>query len=380
MHLRRAKLLSLGLLWVFLPLASQAQEGFLIEGDIDVDFLFNYYSQDGENSPVTGGIGTEEMDVLSPVVAVTWKVGEDWTLRSDLGVDSISSASVDAMDSRVSSASEQDNRSFLTFSASKKMADQTLSFMGGFSNEYDYGSLMAGFGWSRELKQRNVTVSAQVRHFSDTLDLYDIDGVNQGEDDRATTDISLGLSQVLGPRTVLSGEVYWSMQSGYLGTPFHEVILQDGSRIAERLPEDRTRSALGLWLNHAFSKSFVGRFYYRFYDDDWGIQAHTIELEPQFKVGPRSWIFPILRFHSQTGSDYFGLPGVFTDEAPFLTADRDLSEFTSEKYGLGYRTTFAPGRSGWTRRMRSFETRVSFYTREDGLESVSGSFAWGWRF
>ena len=379
MYLKREALWLVGLL-VLMPCVGQAQDGFLVEGDIDVDFLFNYYSQDGDNSPVTGGIGTEDMDVVSPVVAVTWKVGEDWTLRSDLGVDSISSASVDAIDAQVSSASEQDNRSFLTVTATKDLAGQTLSVMGGLSNEYDYQSLMAGLGWSKNFKQRNVTVSAQVRHFADTLDLYDIEGVNQGEDDRTTTDLTLGLTQVLGPRTVLSGELYWSTQSGYLGTPFHEVLLQDGTRITERLPEDRTRTALGFWLNHAFSKGFVGRFYYRFYDDDWGIQAHTVELEPQFKVGDRSWIFPILRWHSQTGSDYFGLPGTFSGDEPFLTADRDLSEFTSEKYGVGYRTTFAPGRTGWTRRMRSLETRATFYTREDGLESISISFAWGWRF
>ena len=357
-----------------------AQDGFLSEGEIDVDFLFNYYQQDGENSPVTGGIGTEDMDVISPVVAVTWKVDDNWTLRSDLGVDTISSASVDAIDAEISSASAKDARAFLTIAASREWSDQTITLLGGVSREYDYGSAMVGVGWSKAFNQQNTTVSAQLRHYADTVDLYDIDGVNQGEDDRSTTDLTLSISQVLGPRTVLTGELYFAQQSGYLGTPFHEVILQDGTRVTERLPDDRTRAALGLWLNHAFSERFVGRFYYRFYDDDWGIQAHTIELEPQFKVSDRLWVFPILRFHSQDGADYFGLPQTFTGAEDFITADRDLSEFTSEKYGFGFRKSFAPGRSGWTRFMRSLESRVSFYTREDGLESLSVSIAWGWRF
>ncbi len=389
MHLRHRTThvgagLFFGLLFFSLALASAlplaAQEGFQSVGDIDVDFLFNYYQQDGENSPVTGGIGTEDMDVISPVIAVTWKVDDKWTLRSDFGIDGITSASVDAMDTEVSSASRQDNRTFLTVTGSRQLAKQTLNLIAGISTEYDYQSAMVGLGWAKDFNQRNTTVSAQVRHFSDTLDLYDIDGVNQGDDDRTTTDLTLGLTQVLGPRTVFSGELYFNNQSGYLGTPFHEVILQDGSRVTERLPEDRTRSALGLWLNHAFTDRFVGRIHYRFYDDDWGIQAHTIELEPQFKIGERSWIFPILRFHSQDGADYFGLPFSFDGSEDFITADRDLSEFTSEKFGIGYRTTFAPGRQGWTRRMRSFETRISVYNREDGLESTSASFAWGWRF
>ena len=358
-----------------------AQEGYLSEGEIDVDFLFNYYQQDGERSPVTGGIGSEEMDVLSPVVAVTWRVNEDWTLTSDVGVDGITSASVDAIDNEVSSASRQDSRAFFTITGTKELSgDRTLSLITGFSNEYDYRSLMVGVGWSKELDQRNTTLSAQLRHYADTIELYDIDGEVQGEDDRTSTDVTLGVSQVLGPKTLLSAELYHSRQSGYLGTPFHEVILQDGTHVTERLPEDRSRTALGVWLNHAFRPGLVGRLHYRFYDDDWGIRAHTVELEPQFKISDRAWIFPILRFHSQTGTEYFGLPGTFVGNEDFFTADGDLADFTSEKYGLGYRTTFAPGRRGWTRRMRSFEVRGSFYSREDGLESWSLGLAWGWRF
>ena len=376
MYLKRC----LPLLLVALVSPAVAQDGYLSQGEIDVDFLFNYYQQDGENSPVTGGIGTEDMDVLSPVIAVTWKVDDTWTLRSDLGVDSITSASVDAMDAEISSASRQDSRAFLTVAASREVGDQTITLLGGISTEYDYNSAMIGGRWTRAFNKQNTTVSAQVRHYADTLDLYDIDGVNQGEDDRSTTDVTLSLAQVLGPRTVLTGELYYGVQDGYLGTPFHEVILADGRRVTERLPDERTRAAFGLWLNHAFSERFVGRFYYRFYDDDWGIQAHTVELEPQFKVGERTWVFPILRFHTQDGADYFGLPGTFLGSEDFITADRDLSEFTSEKYGFGFRTSFASGRTGWRRHMRGIESRLSYYTREDGLESFSLSLAWSWRF
>ena len=38
--------------------APEDRAGVAHSGPIDVDFLLNYYDQDGENSPVTGGIGT----------------------------------------------------------------------------------------------------------------------------------------------------------------------------------------------------------------------------------------------------------------------------------------------------------------------------------
>ena len=70
-----------------------------------------------------------------------------------------------------------------------------------------------------------------------------------------------------------------------------------------------------------------------------GVQAHSLELEPHFRLPCQyeSWIFPILRYHTQEGSDYFGLPQTFSAQSDFFTADRDLSEFDSEKIGLGYR-------------------------------------------
>lgn len=382
MHLTGRVLLG-AVLGLLVAAGAGAQEGFLSPGDIDVDFLFNYYHQDGDHSPVTGGVGTEEMDVLSPVILLTWRVDETWTLSSDLGADGISSASVDAMDGELSTASKDDARAYLNVRASRSLGDDsTLTLLGGLSNEYDYQSFSAGLGWSRDFNQKNTTVSAQVRHFADTVDLYDIDGVNRGEDDRATTDLTFGLTQVLDSKTLFSSELYWSDQSGFLSTPFHEVLLADGSRVTERLPDSRRRAALGLSLNRSWRPSFVTRLYYRFYDDDWGIQAHTVEIEPHFRLRETSnlWVYPILRWHSQTGSDYYAPAFGFRGNEEFLTVDGDLGEFDAQKYGFGFTRTFRAGRTGWLSRLRGVNSRLTYYTRDDGLESYSASVGWSWRF
>ncbi len=350
---------------------------------IDVDFLLNYYDQDGEHSPVTGGVGSEDLQVLAPVVVVRWAVSDDWTLNLDLGVDGITSASTDNIDDHVSSASRQDARAHTSVTASRRWREnQTWSVGASLSNEYDYSSLGGSVGWSIDLNQRNTTFAAALRYFSDTVDLYDIDGIVQGEDDRQTADLSLSLTQVLGPQTVGSIEVGYTSQSGFLSTPFHEVILTDGRHVTERLPDSRQRLALGLSLNHSFSRHVVQRLSYRYYDDDWGIAAHTIEAETHFRLptGTEAWIYPILRFHTQTGSDYFGLPGTLSGDEPYFTADRDLSELDSEKFGLGLRLAFSRNKKGFWSRLRSFESRLASYSRDDGLEAISISLALGWRF
>ncbi len=305
-------------------------------GTIDADFLLSYYDQDGDHSPVTGGIGTESLSVVAPVFIVRWQKNERWTFGVEAGVDNVTSASTDNIDlgeAEISGASRVDARANAVLSATGRIGaagKNEVGFTLGLSNEYDYRSLQAGLRWSRSFQQDNATLSASVRRYQDSVDLYGIDGEQRGEDDRTTTDLSLAWTQVLSRRTVGTVELYLSEQSGFLSTPFHEVILApttaapDGLHVAERLPDSRSRMAVGIRLNHAFGKRFTQRFYYRYYDDDWGINASTVELEPWFRVSDNAdvWLFPILRYHTQTASDYFGLPGTFTAPRLQTLADR----------------------------------------------------------
>lgn len=364
-----------------------AQESFLARGEVDVDILLNYYEQNGDRSPVTGGVGSEELDVVSTVFLVRHRVGENWTLNYRLGADGISSASVDAIDDDVSSASEQDTRAFTVVTASRKLGDDEVRLRGGFSTEYDYSSLSAGGGWSRSFRHDTTTLSVDATWFEDTVELYDIDGENRGDDGRRTLDLSLGWTQVLGPGTLLVAELSHSEQSGFLATPFHEVILApepgaiEGRHVAERLPDSRSRSALGLSLHHSFGSRFVLRTHARVYDDDWGIGAETLSVEPWLRIGSSRWIYAIARIHAQSGFEWFAPPGTATADQPYFTADPDLADFDSEKFGLGFQTTFDRAhRRGWRRLLRSFETRLTRYERDDGFESTSVSFGLGWRF
>lgn len=390
MHLRRPVWLA-GCLLAALAGRAAAQTAEPAAADpgrgIDVDILFNYYSQDGERSPVTGGIGTEDLQVVAPLLVVGWRLNDRWTLDGALGLDSITSASTDNIDDAVSSASRNDVRAYTRITATREVGDQSVGLIGGFSSEYDYRSILGGLDWSRAYRSRNTTLGATVLYYADTVELYDIDGVKRGSDGRETADLALTLTQVLGRRTVGEVELGLTSQSGFLSTPFHEVILApteempEGEHVAERLPDSRMRTALGLRLNHAFTKRVVQRLHYRFYDDDWGITGHTLEAETHLRLPTRTerWIFPILRFHTQTASDYFAPPGTAAADRGLYTADPDLAELTSRKLGLGFETALPAGLR--RRRLpRSLELRLTRYTRDDGFESWSTSWGLGWSF
>ncbi len=364
-----------------LPLAAESDSAS--SDRFDVDFLVSYYDQDGDHSPITGGTGTEELQVVTPVVVFGWRVNDDWKISADLGLDQISSASIGRIQDGVSGGSipASDQRTFGKLKVSRSFGDQVVGLEVGSATEYDYGSVSLGVDYSVELFQANTTLSGSLRYYDDTVDLIDIDGHLQGEAGRTTTDGFVTWSQVLGRRTIGSIELFHSAQSGFLSTPFHEVILTDSSRIAERLPDSRSRTAIGLRLNHAFSDSIVQRTAYRYYDDDWGVSAHSIELETHFRLASERevWVYPILRYHTQTRADYFGETGTFSGDEEFLTSDWDLAEIASTKLGAGFKVLALPGQE-WMLFLNRFEFRGTFYDRDDGLQGFTTSLALGWTF
>jgi len=247
---------------------------------------------------------------------------------------------------------------------------------------------MAGVSWTRNFNQQNTTLAASGRYFADTISLYDINGDDQGSARRHTTDVSLTLTQILGRRTVATVDLGLSVQRGFLSTPFHEVIvaaalgIPNDFRVAERLPDARDRRAVGLRVNHSLTDWLVERGGYRFYDDTFGVQAHTIESETHIRLptADEQWAFPIARFHRQTGSRYFGLPGTQFLDTDFFTADRDLSSFDSWRYGAGWKWVGTGGATlGWLP-FRSVEVRVTRYERSDGFRAIASSVGFGWGF
>ena len=43
---------------------------------------------------------------------------------------------------------------------------------------------------------------------------------------------------------------------------------------------------------------------YRYFDDDWGISAHTLDFAWHQNVGERSALIPFLRYYTQDQADF----------------------------------------------------------------------------
>ncbi len=69
-----------------------------------------------------------------------------------------------------------------------------------------------------------------------------------------------------------------SYQEGLLSTPYHRVYFTDGTLKVEKLPGTRAKLPIGLRASYFLGDRFIIRSFYRYYQDNWGMKAHTVSL------------------------------------------------------------------------------------------------------
>ncbi|WP_242929228.1 DUF3570 domain-containing protein [Pontibacter vulgaris] len=350
----------------------------------DVNILASYYSQDGKHSPVTGGIGTEELTDVTPTIIVNVPLDTVTNLNVNFGMDYYSSASTDKIDFNVSSASSSDTRTHINVGLSRRnsISRVTKSINAGFSTEYDYTSFSAGLGWAKESQDGNREVSINGQAFFDTWHIiYPQELRGRGDlvstDKRQSYNLSATVIQVINRKLQASISSDLVYQTGLLSTPFHRVYFreQEEARV-EQLPDSRLKYPIGVRINYYLSDYVTTRFFYRFYADNWGVIANTIELETPVKIGPFFSVYPFYRYYQQTAADYFAPYKEHNLLQEFYTSDYDLSAFTSHKVGLGVRysplfgiSTFELPFTSNNSMFKSIDLRAAQYWRGDGLKA-----------
>jgi hypothetical protein len=97
----------------------------------------------------------------------------------------------------------------------------------------------------------------------------------------------------------------------------------------ENLPGNRFKTPLGFRANYFLGDKVIIRFYYRFYHDDWGLTAHTSDIEIPLKISPFFSVSPFYRFYSQCATRYFAAYKLHTAHDHYYTSNYDFSTFSS---------------------------------------------------
>jgi hypothetical protein len=356
----------------------------------DIQVLFSYYTQDGDHSAITGGRGTEWLHVYAPEFTIIHRPDSIRSLRLNGGIDVITSASIDNIDFVSSSASRTSARLHLSpsYSYLLRRSRTRLGISSGFSIESAYLSFPAGLFVSHINKSGSREISASFQGFFDDLrygrlskdytgplqlvypfELRDTSWFSIYR--RNSYNFEIAFYQVINARMQFAVFPEFVLQKGLLCTPYHRVYFNDGqTERVEKLPTERRKFPLGLQLNYFAGDRVILRSYYRYYHDDFGITAHTFQLEVPVEITHSLTLSPLLRFYTQTAALYFRPYKEHDLREVYYTSDYDLSKFSSFKAGLTVR--YSPLHPlGHHYFFDAVTLRYTDYRRSDGLTGQS---------
>lgn len=328
-----------------------------------------------QGGPTPISPGSERLTVFEPEAEIVATQGDRITHRVWIPVDVVTNASPDAVDV-LSAASRHVEAGAIDWTTTYRATRTTdLSMRNGLHLENPFRSWDSGMAIRHSYADEATVVSAGALAVFDWFDRFNIHGDRNGHTDRNGTTGSVGLTQVLTPTTVASINYGFTAQEGTMGNTWNSVPLASGGRGPELLPNERMRHALVARAAQWLPWNGALRLYYRFYADDWGIVAHSVEAQLMQRLTPELYVGGYYRFHTQTGASFFTTLAPL--DATLRVADSDLAPLDSETIGGKIVMDF-PLRGDI--RALHLELACERYFRTNDLQMNIVSWATGFRF
>jgi hypothetical protein len=316
------------LLLLLLVVSPVALAGVLPEDRADI--LYHYY--DG------GGI-----EIDGPSVLARTAVGEKVSVSASYYVDSITSASIDVVTLGASPNGYSEERTQWGVGVDYLRGDTTMSLSASTSEETDYEADTLNFGISQDIFGGLTTVSLGYGSGADDVSKR---GDAQFAEEVDRHSYRFGITQVL-TRNLIMGLSYEVVaDEGYLNNPYRQVRYVDvndprgfGTQ-REVYPSTRASNAAAIRARYHLPYRAALSGEYRFYTDDWGIDAHTFEVGYVHPFGAKWLVDFKYRFYTQNAADFYSDLFPYVNAQNFLARDKELSTLQSHGPHVGATYTF----------------------------------------
>lgn len=299
---------------------------------------------------------TDRTVVVSPHVTGTVTLPSKTSLSATYTEDVVSSASVDVR--TTASPRIYDRRQEVDFGVGQDLAGFVLGGSYMHARERDYLSNGGSLTLSKELFQKNTTVSLRGGFMSNVVGRADDPNYQAPMTDWSG---DLALTQIFTPTTIAQLNVTVARTNGMIASPYRKVrvnVAPSGEAplvllLPEREPGDRFRVAGALALKQYLGNFLILHGEYRLYGDTWQVLSHTIDARVILDLSPFTLRFRY-RFYTQSRA-YFYEPSYDVLKL-YVSADRELSAFTSHLFGL--KAEWAPFRTEKTGAQFRFDLKA----------------------
>ena len=205
------------------------------------------------------------------------------------------------------------------------------------SHENDYRSISPSFDVAWDVANRNATLGA---HYAWFYDRYTNLEPSVGE--RQIHAVGASYTQTLTKLTLAQIGIDWMRSSGYLGRPWNPVLVANGdgtyALYDENLPRRKTALAYSAGAIQGWKLPTAGKQLgsihadYRYYQDSWKLQSHTIDLKVFQHIDHDLYLRLRGRFYTQTNANF--AKSAYMGTETYKTADIKYSAFKSVLTGL----------------------------------------------
>ena len=311
-----------------LPAIAQLAHGETTTGKTELGYHYSQYQEDDADADKVFVGSPERYEVDIHQFRLVTPVAGDNTLTIDADYETVSGASpygtVAGPDGDpmliMSGASIDDTRKDVLASLRTPRQDGAMTYYLGYSTEKDYEAVNGALEFEQLASDRLTTWSGGVGFSSDTIEPVQTDGINRVDsEDKWSANGFLALGRVLSPVWQVQGGVFAALFDGYLSDAYK----------ARDIRPDQRQAFGATGRSRYFLKSLNAAVHadYRFYSDDWGIEAHTLEFAWHQSIGDHVRIVPMVRYYSQSQADFY----VETDSA--LNEGEQSSDYRMSPFG-----------------------------------------------
>ncbi len=318
-----------------LPAIAQLSHAAEMPTKTEVGYRYSDYQEDDvdKDKVLTGtnqryDIDTHQLRFLAPV-------GEKSSLKVDVMYETMTGASaMSVVDNPqgdsvliMTGASIKEKRTDV--SAELRSYDErgSKAVALGYSTEDDYEAINGSLDLEKTGVDGVTTWSGGIGFSYDELEPVQEEGINRvTSEDRWFINGYVARAKVLSPVWQTQVGLYLGLYDGYLDDPYRSRDIRPDSR-QQIAVVARSRYFL-TGLNAALHLD------YRFYNDDWGIDSHTLEFTWHQSLSDAFRISPRVRYYTQSQADFYVAADSGSRDGE-QTSDYRMSPYGAIAYGLG---------------------------------------------
>lgn len=279
--------------------------------------------------------GRKRIKVNSPSVYVASPLGPNWSAEGSMVLDSLSGATPRWQSSVSGSSVMHDERTAGDVKVTRHFDRSSYSVGLSHSSENDYVSNAFSLQGAWSTDDNNRTWTLGYGRSADKINPTNGGVLDISNEQKKTNEFIFGVTQALTTNDIAQLNLTVGSGKGFYSDPY---------KTQDYRPRERSQFALlGRWNHFLNGNGSTLRSSYRYYNDSFGIKAHTLQAEWVKPVTDSLTLTPMVRFYSQSAAKFYVDGQYRNDGSPILpivepgqfnSGDQRLSAFGALSLGI----------------------------------------------